>query len=474
MIKGVKAAVAVALVAGLLTACDDNSAPVGGKGPVGMPEQKTPTDVALRVPAAVPPGYDSTRGWQSGLQWAGDDILGYRTPLDIAPRAGLVAMLQKQGDGYVLEARDTTSGALRFRSKALDVPQEPEPDETEREIPGVAVVTQGGKEYVTVWAHGFRGKDAVQDGEEVVSVAVFTAGARGEAVVPATAVDVPVGHRGITRLGGRRMTDFVTARDGGAGLLVTWVPEDAGEVAASVDVTTGEVRRYSSTSQESECERIACEETWVEALSEHGPVRSHYTGAFGVAGRWTSNQFVPQGATKNGYGRYSAEILAAGKGRVIAAWEAYDPAASVLDAERIWAVHDAATGAVQASVRCDEQVWRSLDDKDRVVSVSPGGRYLTAGYLAFDLEQGTGHCLFDKEGQQPVETVSVDDQGTVYGLAGWEVDSDRALASVSMATGKAKALPAGTDLPLHILPKAAVFFPIADGGGMLPTVHPRR
>lgn len=471
--RGLKATVAVALIVGLLTACED-AGNASGDGDAGAPAGKPPTEVALRVPATVPAGYDGTKGWQTGLSWLGNGTLGHRTPVDTAPRSGLVALLQQEGEKYVVEARDVSSGSLLFRSRVLDTPQEPEQEENEREIPGVEVVTQGGEEYITVWAHGFRGKDAVRDGEEVVSVAVFPTSARGKDVAPARTADIPVDHQDITRLGGRRMTDFVTARDGGAGLLVTWTPEDEGEVAASLDVVTGDVRRYASTHEEPGCEKVSCQGTWVEALSGNGPVRSG-DGAFGVAGRWDFTQHVPKDATKDDLGHYGAEILASESGHVVAAWNSYlgDESPADIEEFRVWAVHNAATGAVEATVRCGEQVWRSIDGEDRPTSLSPNGRYLTAGFVAFDLEQGTGHCLLGKEGQKDVQAVSVDDDGTVYGLAGLLNESERAYATVSMATGKANALPAGADLPLHMLPDAAVFYPPADGGGLLPTVHPR-
>lgn len=193
------------------------------------------------------------------------------------------------------------------------------------------------------------------------------------------------------------------------------------------------------------------------------------------AGRWDFTQHVPKDATKDDLGHYGAEILASESGHVVAAWNSYlgDESPADIEEFRVWAVHNAATGAVEATVRCGEQVWRSIDGEDRPTSLSPNGRYLTAGFVAFDLEQGTGHCLLGKEGQKDVQAVSVDDDGTVYGLAGLLNESERAYATVSMATGKANALPAGADLPLHMLPDAAVFYPPADGGGLLPTVHPR-
>ncbi|MFI9019163.1 hypothetical protein ACIGZI_34570 [Streptomyces griseus] len=407
----------------------------------------------------VPPGFDHARGWQDSLTWVPDGATS--RPFAAAPRSGAVALLKKKGDAYVVEVRDEETGALRFAGEPWRAPQPLELYGEEASTPGVEIVVQDGVEHLVLWAHGREGEDGLSKGEEVVALAVYALDARGTSAAPARVVSV-------TYDGGR---SAARVRDGGAGALIT---SERGDESVSVDARSGKVRRYPSTLElAGTCERVGCGGgSKVRAVTEKGPVVAHSSGGFGVPDVWNNSRFVPPGADAEGVEKDRARAVTAQPGHVVASWTAGD------GGDGVWAVHAAESGEVEAEARCEEG-----PSDDSPSSLSPDGRYLTAGPLAFDLKEGKGFCFAETAQRRGVTLLSVGDDGVAYGLAKADpsVGGDASPAespdagaftagravTIPLSTGKAKALPEGVHPPVLSLGKAGVFTPPADGPGLL-------
>jgi hypothetical protein len=113
-------------------------------------------------------------------------------------------------------------------------------------------------------------------------------------------------------------------------------------------------------------------------------------------------------------------------------------------------VHDANTGKVLATVDCRKPAIEPGEYPQAVTA--PGGHYLVAGNLAFDLRTPapkgakTGHCLQEKEGSKPVTLTSVTDDGTAYGTTS-PTSAAGTPVEVPLATGTPAALTDTARLP---------------------------
>ncbi|MQY16157.1 hypothetical protein SRB5_63500 [Streptomyces sp. RB5] len=435
------------LLAGCGGGTDSGDEPGGGKSTGGA---KPGAGQELKVKLRVPDAFDGTRGWQDSLTWLPDDATS--RPFAAAPGSGLFALVKKRGDAYVLEVRDVATGALRFAGKPWRAPEPLEPyGSRAAETAGVEAVEQDGKEYFALWAHGLAGKDALSKGKEVVALALYPADTTGTSAAPAHTAAVPT----------EKYSGNARVRDGGAGLLVTSDDADGG---TSVDAATGRTEAYPGTLKLPEtCEAIACVGADVRTLTGKGPVIAMETGGFGVPGVWNNSRFVPPGAAHGDYEEFHARAVTAVPGHVIASWAGEDDG-------KMWAVHNADTGAVEATVTCEEG-----PTDDGPSALSPDGRYLAAGPLAYDLRSGKGYCFAGSAEDRAITLVSVGDDGLAYGMAeGDEPDTAGATVAVPLDTGTPKALPEGVELPVLSLPETGVFTPFVDGPGILLSFNQRR
>ncbi|MEV6104078.1 hypothetical protein AB0M28_05080 [Streptomyces sp. NPDC051940] len=433
-----------------LTGCGGDSDGGGTAGEAAKePRTTASAGPALTVRVPVPEGFDRDRGWQDAVTWLPDDATS--RPFAAAAHGEVLALLKKQGDAYVLQARDVAGGALLFSGAPWRPPKPLDLYSGGAETPGVETVVRGGKEYFALWAHGVRGEDGLSKGKEVVAVALYPADTTGESAAPAREADVPVDSG----------SSEARVRDGGDGLLVTTAKGDS----ASLDVATGAVTAYPTTLELADtCEQIGCVDSTVRALAPEGPVIAQSTGGFGIPGGWESSRFAPPGADTEGFEKYKARAQTSVSGHLVASWTA-ELGADEVSPGTVWSVHAAATGEVEASVRCEEG-----PTDDSPAALSPDGRYLTAGPLAFDLEKGTGHCFAESDDQRGVTLLSVGDDGTAYGLVETDDGTAGATVAVPLGTGRAEPLADGVQPPVLSLGEAGVFSPPADGPGVLFTV----
>ncbi|MFI1356842.1 hypothetical protein ACH4TV_25160 [Streptomyces sp. NPDC020898] len=450
--------VMAAVVAGLVLAGCGGSAQPEKAADAGDPKadgQPAVTLAELTVPAA----YDATRGWDQELPWVRE---GSETaPVAVAPASGTVAyVIADQSEMYV-QVRRATTGKVLWTSAPWTPPGSLDDsagyDPAATAPASVTAVSAGGREYFVAWAHGLSGKDELHDGKEIVQAEVYAADASGNAVAPLRSVDVPVDADRGTAQG-----DAVV-RDGGAGqALVSW-----SDGSAAVDVTSGKVTTYD-------------EESTVVGLGERGPVTNSSGGGFGVPGGWSSTDVAPEGAAAEtgGFGvdlvNGTAQTVADGK--VVASWEPAQEANEDGSEEIVRTVHDAATGEVLVRAECrDRTLTETFDSDDTVLgdsvltSVSPNGRYLSYGWMLFDLQKGTVVCLAKgaggDEGRKDMMIDSVRDDGTAYGTV--PGSDPRVAVEIPAATGTPEALPTGTEVPAYTPAGAGVFLTWIEGGGIL-------
>ncbi|WP_144384934.1 hypothetical protein [Streptomyces sp. SAJ15] len=377
-----------------------------------------------------------------------------------------MAYLNVASSGYTVHVRDADTGAVRWISQPWNAPL-PQDVSTSKpaRIPDLAMVSQGGEEYIVAWGHGVSGTDALHNGREVVELAIYPVKTTGKAVKPLHEVSVPVSV-------GR---DILDVRGTANGLLITW-----GEGltlrthGASVDMATGRVARYTKVDEL----LPQCEDTWcvgadVVGVTDRGPVVRLPAGGFGVPDRWFSKDVAPRGAlnAKTTMGGWTGKVEAATYKSLVAVWrtEGGDP---------IWAVHDAATGKVLASTKCSTETLRPDEDRPAYPAVtSMNGRYLVAGPLAFDVQKGTGQCLAGDGDRKTVLLASVQDDGTAYGtVANDDLDdiAQTAKAQVPVETGVPTALSVDTEVPLGPLKNSAVFLTRDDSDFLRISVLRRR
>ncbi|WP_326809652.1 hypothetical protein OG533_39585 (plasmid) [Streptomyces sp. NBC_01186] len=305
------------------------------------------------------------------------------------------------------------------------------------EIPDVITVTEDGREYVVVWSHGMKGKDKLHDGQEVVQLSVFPATSSGNAATPERRITVPVDVK---------LSEELEVRDGGHGVLVTW-----GGQTAAANIRTGKVTPYEKADKLLEqCDDSACFDSKVRALTSAGPVVGTDGGkGFGVPDRWFSEDHPPRGKT-------SGELLAATDEHLIASWTEDDSGFGGDGSDPVFAVHDPETGAIEARTTCTDDgysegnIWDGGSEPPP--STSPNGRYLVAGSVAFDLKEKRGICLTGDSDTKKLVLLSVQDDGTAYGgTSAEDTDEEQSTAvAVPLTSGRPKALPEGTQVPLVV------------------------
>ena len=415
----------------------------------------------------VPAGYDAGRGWDQELGWVEE---GAETaPVAVAPGSGTVAyVVADQAETYV-QVRRATTGKVLWTSAAWTPPGSLDDsagyDPALTAPASVIAVSAGGREYFVAWAHGLAGRDELHDGKEIVQAEVYAADASGNAVAPLRSIDVPVeADRGTAQ-------GEAVVRDGGAGrALVGWAD---GHVchAVAIDVTSGRVSTYDAAGT-------------VVGMSARGPVANSYNGGFGVFNGWFSTDVTPEGTAAEPSAGFGAALLngtvqTVADGKVVASWTPSGggnaDGSEDGSEETVRTVHDVATGKVLLRAECRDRTLTQIFDTDDTVlgdsvltSVSPNGRYLSYGWMLFDLQKGSVACLAKgvggEEGRKDMLIDSVRDDGTAYGtVAG---SDPRVAVEIPASTGTPKALPTGTETPAYTPVGAGVFLTWIEGGGI--------
>ncbi len=190
-------------------------------------------------------------------------------------------------------------------------------------------------------------------------------------------------------------------------------------------------------------------------------------GGFGEEGGWQSSAVTPPGADSlldydtviNGVRREpNGRVVGAVGNHLIANWRPRGTSAT----RGLSAIHDLATGVVQATAACDADTTEYDADLPRPTNlaavrpaVSPNGRYLVKGGAVYDLTTGRGVCTGGESDAKKITLNAVGDDGTAYGVAG--DDKPRTPVTVSARTGSAQPLPKAMSTPDAIAQGAGVF-----------------
>ncbi|KUN07413.1 hypothetical protein AQI95_10280 [Streptomyces yokosukanensis] len=365
----------------------------------------------------MPAGYDTSRGWQlTGKQLGTYAVL---------PKAGAIATMTESGSTYRVTVRDATTGQVRWTGK-------PFKNLSEGEAPGLLVVPAGGKDHLVTWSEGATGGDALSKAKQMYAVDIYAADGSGDAVAPAHHVEIPASDYGTERV-----------KDAGERLLVP--VSDKHQVA--LDVTTGRTTAYDTDSLKAPGCSSCSFGNEIAALTERDPVVANGDGSFGVPGSWDARRITPAEADPT-----TGTVWPGSGGHLIARWEQKN-----LGDHNVWAVLDDRTGQVQASVLCPKPFIATADAPDS--ALSPNGRYLVSGHLAFDLQTKKGYCFEETDDSKPLTFDSVTDDGTAYGtsLTKGSLTGTKAPVQLTLATGTPKPLPAQEQGPIADFAGVGVF-----------------
>ncbi|MFF0431577.1 hypothetical protein ACFYU9_05000 [Streptomyces sp. NPDC004327] len=436
--RGVRATALAVLAAAVLAGC-------GGEPGTGTDDPHGPAADGAKALAsfAVPPAYDGAKGWDESLPWVpGDDPVA---PVAVVPGGGAVALLTLDGAGFAVKSRAVDGGGVRWTSATWRPPVPMEDAKEKNEIPALVGLEQDGRKFVVVAAHGLVGKDDLHEGTEVIRLAVYDAGAKGAGRKPLREIDVPVR----TEEG-----DWRVSADGARLLVAYGESGPYPRFASAVDVITGKVTAYDQPTgllKQCEGQSLACDWGRVVAAGAQGPLVGLGQG-FGVPGAWFSEAVRPEGADAKDGGlgvAWNGDVYGVAAGRFLAQWHRTGKDGS--SGPAIWSVHEVGSGALLARTDCGYDAFPTITSqgnlRDYPVVASPSGRFLAAGPVAFDLERKQGVCLQGDGNRKTVTVSTVGDDGIAYG----QVDDSAAPLPVRLdlttATGGAKVLGAGVELP---------------------------
>ncbi|MFD3517885.1 hypothetical protein [Streptomyces sp. NPDC058657] len=411
--------VRMALVAGggvlalvlLLATCGGGGKDGSDRGGDG---EQPPRAAAPAPPATprllAPAAYDSTRGWR---------IVGGSAEYALSQEPALVAHVERSGtDRFVLRAYDARTGRAVWTGRPWRSLSDP------AHFPRLLTVTKGDRRFFVTWSYGkVSGADALSTGDSVLALDMYDArdGSQQHAELPWPGVPVVSGT--------------------GPGVLVT----DGAATATVVDPVTGRPTPYSPQDLGAPKGCGNCRvRTEVRGLTAKGLLVGGRT-EFWVKGGWYSRSVAPAGTDPAS----GLPTSVTATGQILAKWQKKKP-----DGWDRWAVHDARTGKVLASADCRKPALEP-GEYPRAVT-APGGHYLVAGNLAFDLRRPapkgakTGHCLQEEEGSRAVTLTSVTDDGIAYGTT-----------SPTSAAGTPVEVPLATAVPVALadtarLPEAEV------------------
>lgn len=413
----------MALVAGaavlallvLLATCgtdDEPTAPPSGAEASG--EATTAAVSRLTVPGA----YDTSRGWE---------VTGLSPEYVIARAAGVIAYLERvNGTQYRLRTLDARTGRHGWTGRPWRPLGDPEA------VPGLLAVAKEDRHFFVTWSYGRTGDDPLTTAGSFVSLDVYDAadGSRRRVEVPWADVPIVTGTGPGVLISDGRARSAVVAPDTGG---VSVVPP----------------KRLGHPEGCAECRRL----TAVRGVTAKGLLVSGARG-FWVPGGWFSRDRAPAGADPA-----SGVPASVTSGHVLARWQGKKGAARAATHD-IWAVHEAGTGRPLVKAECRRPALEPGEYPQAVVS--PGGRYLIAGSLAFDLDARTGRCFEEADGSKPLTLTTVTDGGVAYGASGARSAAD-ALAgggspvAVDLATGVPEALAPSVRLPAAEVAGVGVF-----------------
>ncbi|MFC8583690.1 hypothetical protein ACFUGD_03825 [Streptomyces sp. NPDC057217] len=441
----VTTALTAVLTAVLLAGCSNAPSPDGisRSGGTASGDAKPPAKLA------VPPAYDGAKGWDESLPWVPEHA---DPPVTVLPGAAAVAVLTV-GDagGFAVRTRAADTGKVLWTSAVWNPPLPLEYADKD-DIPTVLGVEQDGRKFVVVSAHGTVGKDDLHEGTEVVRVAVFDA-ADGQATgrKPLREIDVPVtvkadndGWR-VSADGGRLLVAH-----GDHGRYPTW--------GTTIDLVSGKVTSYGHPAELlKQCEGKSLECGWsrVVAVSPKGPLVGLGHG-FGVPGAWFSDAVLPHGAARSysfGFSdSWNGDVYGVAGGRFLAQWHGAEENGS--DGPTVWSVHEVGSGAPLARMECAYEEFPAAtsqgNSRDYPVVTSPSGRFLAAGPVAFDLERKQGVCLQGDGNRKTIAVGAIADDGVAYGTVDGDAsDPVSVRLDLRTATGDAKVLGTGVDIPQH-------------------------
>ncbi|MBM7443120.1 hypothetical protein [Streptomyces sp. HB132] len=408
--------VLVGAVVAALGACE--AAGDGAGKPNGGGASESGQAVSTAPKAAqeqVPPGFDGGKGW-AVMQ---SERL---TQPSVAPHSPLVLFLKTHegGTAFGVEARDASTGAVRWSSAAWK-PSE-RPAEFRADDVKLVVTSKDGKDYAVLVAGVQEGKDAIAQGKAIAKAAVFPTGSSGANVAPARQVSIPEG------------TSEAVPHDK-AGTLAFW--NSAG--VRVVDVTTGAIAsRQDSRGQD-------------YLLKVQGPAN----GTFQIVDAWPGKNIVPTGAKKTS-GVEHGQAHGVRGGYAVAQWPSKDAAYSSLGLpmNHVWSLHDERTGNPAYTVACNGLSDAQISSENKAV-LSDNGRYLVTAYMAFDLQAEKGYCFGGTQDRARVDFMGVDNAGIAYGNARTPAGTGVPV-SVNLATGAHTEL-SGVTLPTRVTGDVALY-----------------
>ena len=382
----------------------------GGEGGTSedKPRSTARHSAATQPRLTVPAAYEPRPGWEIAMASA---------EYAIARKAGRIGYLERTGgDRFRLRTLDTATGRAGWTGRPWRPPASDGP------LPRLLSVARDGREYFVTWTFGRAGEDTLTTAGTFVVLDVYGAddGTRRRVEIPwPTAPTVSGTGPGILVGDGRTRSAVVDPASG----VVTQVPE----------TSLGHPKGCAG------CRRL----TEVRGLTAKGLLLSGESG-FWVRGGWYSRDVAPAGGD-----RASGVPTSVVPGRLLAVWR---PAKGSKDAAThdIWAVHDSASGRPLVQVRCRRPAIEPGEYPQAVLA--PGGGFLVAGNLAFDLERRTGHCFEESDGSKPLTLTTVTDAGLAYGATSARGPAD-ALAgggtpiALDLASGVPQPLASGVRLP---------------------------
>ncbi|MFD9500713.1 hypothetical protein [Streptomyces sp. NPDC060035] len=354
----------------------------------------------------VPPAYTTARGWE---------IMGVGPDYALSHTTGRLAYLVKASDNrYRLRTVDTQTGRDGWSGEAW---RPPDP----LHFPKLLTVAKDDRQFFVTWSYGKVG-DGLSPADAFVSLDVYDA-ADGER----RRVEVP-------------WSGAPTVTATGPDILIS----DGRANSAAVDPVTGRVSEVAAAAVTYPKGCAACKQlTEVRGQTAKGLLLSGVR-EFWVRGGWFSRKVAPKGADA-----LSGVPTSVVSDRILAKWQLAKGAKRAATHE-LWTVHDAVSGKAVVSVECHRPAIEPGRFPQAVVS--PSGRYLVAGNLAFDLEAAKGVCFEEDDGSAQLTLASVTDAGSAFGAtdardAADALEGGGAPVTMSFTTWGTEPLPLNVRLP---------------------------